>query len=155
VKSDAAFLADLAASDQWRQHIAHWIAAQGYDVVLPPTVVRPDASQRRQFRDDGDLLVEMPGGLARVEVKAVSLAFTGRTDFPLARTIVDEAYKLTAVHACPLWAYVLLAKDRQHAALAFARDRATWTTMTRYDKRQARDCTFVVAPVSTLTFVTL
>jgi hypothetical protein len=112
--------------------------ARGFQVWLPPEVVRPDASARRDYADDGDCM-----GLFRIEHKVRhSVSWTCRDDFPYRTVIVDEVYKEDAKAHNPVLLYVIVDQTRTHAAVVYGWTRDKWEVERMYDPIQKRDCDF-------------
>jgi hypothetical protein len=147
LKSDAEFVADLSASRRAVNSFANRQRAMGLQIWLPPESVRPDSSQRREYADEGDLMLQ-----GRVEHKARSLQFTSRDDYPYDTVIVDECYKVDG-KADPVLAYVIENAARTHAAVIYGWTRDHWERQVVYDAKQRRQCENYVAPKRYVRFV--
>jgi hypothetical protein len=148
VKDSNSFLRDLSTSRVAVNEFAQRMRGKGLQVWLPPESVRPDASVRRDYADDGDLMVQ-----GRVEHKVrTTLDFTCRDDFPYDTVIVDEVYKEDAKSDSLLICYVFENANRTHAAVVYGWTRKAWLVERRPDSIQGRDCDFYTVPKSMVRF---
>jgi len=136
MKPDEEFIKDLNRSRYAVNKFAALQQQKGIQIWLPPEQTRPDSSQRMDYADNGDLMVQM-----RIEHKAISLNFTCRKDFPKDSIIVDEKYKYDSKSHMPLLMYVLESSNKTHAAVVYSVTRDKWETRDIFDKRQNRNCT--------------
>lgn len=136
MKTDEKFIRDLNKSRNAVNNFALIQRQKGVQIWLPPEQTRPDSSQRMDYADTGDMMVQM-----RIEHKSISLLFTNRNDFPNDSIIVDEKYKYDSKSATPVLMYVLQSANKTHAAVVYGFTHNRWTTKDIYDKNQNRNCT--------------
>lgn len=136
MKSDENFLRDLSKSRQAVNNFALIQQSKGVQIWLPPEQTRPDSSQRMEYADSGDMILQM-----RIEHKSISLEFTSREDFPNPSIIVDEKYKYDSKSKTPVLMYVLQSANKTHAAIVYGFTRDKWTTKDIFDRKQNRNCT--------------
>ena len=117
--------------------VGSYMQRLGFNVTVPVPEVRPNESERMKFMDDGDLLVTMP-----VQIKHRSLNFTCQEDYPYKTIFIDEAYKVKP----DTFMYVVVSKDKKHAAIIGRETRRFWVTEKIYDKHQKRDCENLACP---------
>jgi hypothetical protein len=138
VKDNNGFLRDLSASRMAVNEFAARLRDKGWQIWLPPEFVRPDATVRHDYSDQGDIMVQ-----GRVEHKVrTNLHFTCREDYPYDTVIVDEAYKEDAKASDPVLAYIIENSSRTHAAVVYGWKRHLWQIERRRDPIQRRDCDF-------------
>jgi hypothetical protein len=151
VKDSNSFLRDLSTSRVAVNEFARRMREKGLQVWLPPESVRPDASVRREYADNGDLMVQ-----GRVEHKVrTNLHFTCRDDYPYDTVIVDEVYKEDAKADSHVFCYVIENAARTHAAVVYGWTRKAWDVERRRDPIQGRDCDFYTVPKSMVRFCTV
>lgn len=64
---------------------------RGRDVYKPPLVIRPEFKDRAEYRDDGDLILDVESDKPKkVNVKWRHIVFTGRRDFPHPTLNIDS-----------------------------------------------------------------
>ena len=142
MKDDQSFIRDLSKSREAVNDFAARARWRGVQVWLPPEVLRPDAASRRQYADDGDLMIQ-----GRIEHKVrTNLKWTCREDYPYPTVIVDEVYKEDAKSDRPVLMYVIEDKTRTHAAIVYGWTRGEWTVERMHDPIQRRECEFYTVP---------
>jgi len=138
MKDDNSFIRDLSRSREAVNTFAARVRARGVQVWLPPEVVRPDASVRHQYADDGDLMLQ-----ARIEHKLrTNLSWTCRKDYRYPTVIIDEVYKEDAKSDRPVLMYVIEDQTRTHAAVVYGYTRYKWVVERMHDPIQNRMCDF-------------
>jgi hypothetical protein len=148
MKDDNSFIRDLGESRYAVNEFAAKARARGVQVWLPPEVVRPDASVRHQYADDGDLMIQ-----ARIEHKVrTNLSWTCRNDYRYPTVIVDEVYKEDAKADRPVLMYVIEDQKRQHAAVVYGWTRDKWCIEEMHDPIQKRTCRFYTVDKSLVRF---
>ena len=151
MKDNSSFLRDLSTSRLAVNEFAHRMRQKGLQVWLPPESVRPIASVRREYADDGDLMVQ-----GRVEHKVrTNLHFTCRDDYPYATVIVDEVYKEDAKSEDHVLCYVIENAERTHAAVVYGWTRKNWRVERRRDPIQGRECDFYTVHKDKVRFCTV
>jgi hypothetical protein len=143
MKDNATFLADLKRSEIARRYVAQRLAGQAFEVHLPPVEVRPDAAQRMDYYDDGDIHIKSPEWEAwrRVEVKQRNLRFTCEKDYPFQTLLIDEVYKVERKHELALHAYYIVNADCSHFCIIPAHSKKWWKQETHWVAVQKRECT--------------
>lgn len=142
MKDRATFLQDLNDSRKAVNEFADKLCKRGIQAWLPPERTTPSDIERRQYSDDGDLMLQV-----RVEHKVRrNLEFTSRQDYPYDTVIVDEVYNFEQkAKGGPPLAYVIENAGRTHAAVIYyAYTRPHWKVEARYDAKQKRHCEFYV-----------
>jgi hypothetical protein len=84
-KNTVLFAAEFAKGYGWQMFLGGICTAHGLHVETPPFRLREHISERRDFKDEGDLIVE---GYV-IEVKSRDLYFTCASDFPYDTIFVD------------------------------------------------------------------
>jgi hypothetical protein len=146
VKSDTAFLDDLQKSRGRVERFAAMCRAKGANVWVHPPVVRPDAESRRDFADDGDLMLQI-----RIEHKVRDVDFHDADDFPFETLIVDEVYKADRIKARP-FRYVIENRAGTRVAVVRSATKPEWTVLKKYDAAQGRECEFYEVDKRLVTF---
>ncbi len=142
---DPTFEADLKGSKKYVRIAAEWFAAKGFPVIVEPTFVRPDSSERSEYADHGDLRI-----IQRVEVKhREKLTFTCAGDFPYPTIIVDVAHAWDNAHPKP-YVYMILNRDATHMALVYGRHFKQWTKEMIHSRNRDRE--HYLCPVRFVTF---
>ena len=138
MKDDESFIRDLGRSHQAVNDFAERSRRNGWQLWLPPEVLRPDASLRRLYADDGDLMLQV-----RIEHKVrTNITWTCRADYPFQTVIVDEVYKVDKKSDMPVFMYVIEDQTAQYAAIVYGLTRRHWKTERMRDRIQNRDCDF-------------
>ena len=154
--SDKQFIKDLKQSDDDVWLVARWLCQLfKRHVMVAPLKIRPDVSQRHQFRDNGDLfLVEDNGNLARIEVKWRSIDFTCREDFPFPSLMVGPVDHID--HMFPIaYAHIMLNATRTVACVIRGKTEKHWTNDRIYDSRYGRHSTVYQCPIEHCEFYDL
>jgi hypothetical protein len=136
MKSDAAFLRDLAASRSAVTRFAQQMCDVGFHAEATPQETRPTAAVRMKYGDSGDLML-----CGRVEHKVRDLNFEDADSYRYATVIVDEKYKVDRAVDPPL-AYVIENRDGSCAAVVYGYTRPHWKVERRWDAKQDRECLF-------------
>lgn len=147
MKSDENFLNDLESSRRAVNEFAEKLRQKGFEVWLPPQRTRPDAAQREEYADAGDMMVPV-----RVEHKVRNLHFHSREDYPYPTVIVDEAYKVESKESDPVFLYVIENAERTAAAVVYGWTRRHWQIEEVYDAKQNRKCRNYTVPVKYVRF---
>jgi hypothetical protein len=149
--TDPGFVDDLRESREAVQHVAQWLVAQGVPVLIRPTYIRPDQSQRSAYSDVGDLEIQQ-----RVEVKRrFNVQFTCADDFPYPTIIVDVCHTYDNARPKPFM-YVIVNHAMTHAAIILCRDTAKqWVRSTKMDSTLNREREFYECPISLVRFTAL
>lgn len=150
MKSDASFTEALRESQSHVAKVAAWMTTHNCDVMIRPTVLRPDFESRNDFADCGDIEIRQ-----RVEVKQRSIDFTSCLDYPYATVIVDEQFKIDRIPRGRLWGYVILNKAGTHVCCIKPDTKPHWTVESKYDKKDAQQRNFYVCPIAHCSFCSL
>lgn len=129
MKTDAAFLASLANSESAVLSMGKWLRGLGADVLMRPTVARPEYKSRMAYVDAGDLEIRL-----RVEVKHRDIEFTSAADYPYPTVLVDEARKAEQHSTLTLWGYLIVSRSRTHFCFISATTKKHWTVVKLYDR---------------------
>ena len=118
---------------------AMWICAKylynwGYPVKINPMTKSKTHGEWRTHIDKGDLEIVVEGVPQRIEVKGLSASFTRKEDWKFPDFIICAAHSWDIADPKPL-AYMLLNKERTHAAIVYGRDSATWIKAKKRDHR--------------------
>ncbi len=132
---DPSFTDDLAESVNFVWLAAQWLSKKfGFKVLIPPTLVRPNAEQRSEYSDEGDLEI-----VKRIEVKhRRSIDFTNTEDFPFDTVIVDVDFAWDKAHPKPE-AYIIFDKDGSHCAIVRSKTSPHWVKRARQVGGRTRD----------------
>jgi hypothetical protein len=141
LKTDFEFLSALNNSAKYVSLVASWMAKGNCDVVIKPTLIRPDFDSRNDFLDSGDIEIRQ-----RVEVKQRCLRFTSVDDYPYSTVIVDEKHKIDRIPNGRLWGYVIVNQECTHACLVKPNTREYWQTKETFDKKDNQNRCFYVCP---------
>lgn len=110
---DPTFLADLRASAGAVEAASRWLVGNGFPVMMRPTFERPDAEQRADYADGGDLAV-----LRTVEVKHRNLLFVNRDTYPFPTVLLDPVGTFDRKRPRP-WLYLIVNKQINGALLVY------------------------------------
>jgi hypothetical protein len=142
--TDPTFVADLLGSRPSVRAVAHWICdAFGNPVVIQPTIVRPSASERFEYADNGDLWIQQ-----RIEVKhRPTIDFKSREEFPYPTVIVDVTHAYDRARPKP-YVYVICNQSLTGALVVMCRDTFDeWRKTTKYDTHANREREYYECPV--------
>jgi hypothetical protein len=117
------------------------MATEDCDVVIKPTMRRPDFQSRNDFADSGDIEIRQ-----RVEVKQRFLQFTSLEDYPYSTVIVDEKYKIDRIPKGQLWGYVVVNQDCTYACLIKTNTHDKWKIKEMFDRKDGQYRSFYVCP---------
>lgn len=151
MKSDADFKRDLQKSWEVVDRFAETYSALGYQVIVAPRQLRPDASQRMEFRDDGDMRLNN----IRLEHKQKHAEWTCRDNFPYPDDFrIDEKYKIDDLDRDPMYAFVFSDRTEQYLAVVYGWTRPHWYIRPKpyYDKYQKRYVTTYCCPLKWVRF---
>jgi hypothetical protein len=130
--------------------IASYLAKQGCQVLIKPTLVTPDKASRHQFVDDGDLEIRQ-----RIEVKHRAVDFTSVDDYPYSSIIVDEDFKINRIPKGQLWGYVVVNRDATHVCFIKGDTRKQWSVEEKYDHKERENRKFYTCPKELAVFCRL
>lgn len=141
MKSDACFVGALEQSKSCVAAVAAWMAKHNCDVLIRPTVVRPDFESRNDYADHGDIEIRQ-----RVEVKHRSIDFTSVDDYPYPTVIVDEKYKVDRIPRSKLWGYLIVNRQGTHVCCVKPDTQAQWLVESKHDNKDGQRREFYVCP---------
>lgn len=99
------FREDSTLGDEWVQRVARRLAAFGlWTIEVPAIQIRNEFTDRRAFRDDGDLFLNGH----RVEVRSLGFPFQGAAEFPRRSIQVELARVLP--HKKGIVAYLFVSR---------------------------------------------
>lgn len=131
MKSDELFLKELAESRDAVHRFAWKCRKDGILAWVAPERTRPDASQRNEYSDSGDLMVQ-----GRVEHKnRKKLTFTSSDDYPFRTVFVCEVRREPGNSEDEPLAYVIENADGTHAAVVYGWTRDKWEKENVFDKK--------------------
>lgn len=151
-KSDEQFIKDLDKSRRSVFRVARYLLDVGFEVHIKPTIIRPDASQRHEYADKGDLSyvsIAKNGKtvIKRVEVKhRWNMDFTSVDDFPFPTVFVDTKYDGEGDRPAP---DVVVCVNRLLTAALMLRvedTRPHWTLATVFDSTYGRESVVYECP---------
>lgn len=142
------FLAILDQSREAVWTVAQWLSSRGYSVSIPAQRNAPTYEQRLQYSDNGDLFIEQ-----RIEVKRLSVNFTGRHDWPFGKDFIVTS-RSSYERAFPKpYCYVVLSNDKTHMGIAMCSDDDKWTVGVRKDSRfDDMEQEYVFCPIDLVKF---
>lgn len=121
----------VASSSSMVRKVAAHLLSKGHTVQVPPTHVAKHQHQRKDMVDDGDLFI-----LKRMEVKAKSVQFTCREDYPYRSLIICNKYSFDHHKGMPPAFYFIVAADGEHVAVIdVTKTKDKWWAEKRKDKR--------------------
>ena len=89
-KNDKLFREQQNIGRKYEAYVAAKLVAEGLGVRVPVQRTRPTYAERAEYRDSRDILVDCPNGfVAEIEVKSANQKFTGASDFPYPRVLLD------------------------------------------------------------------
>lgn len=139
MKSEREFIDALNQSGGTVAMVASWMMLHGCDVMIRPTLIRPDFESRNKFADSGDLEIRL-----RVEVKQRSIAFTSVEDYPYPTVFVDEVFKVDRIKKGALWGYIIINAAKTHACCVKSETRKHWKKIVRFDNKDGQERSFYV-----------
>ena len=145
-KNDPGFVQDLIDSQESVLLAAKWLLNRGFRVTVNPTKIRPSVDKMSEYSDGGDLEIS-----ERVEVKARSISFTCKEDFPFPTIIVDVAHAWDKASPKPAL-YLLFNKDKTHIAIVKRSTSSKWVKSEKADKLKGRSRSFYECPISLVEF---
>ena len=144
------FLGHLRASNEAVAHVAQWMASHGRDVLIKGTKYASEHSAWRDFADAGDLFI-----LKRIEVKRLSVDFTGVDDWPFGNNfIVCAKHAFDRAKDKPE-AFVILSQNMEHCAVVPVATSNFWYEEERTDSRYTGDVAtqvFYFCPIDRVQF---
>ena len=141
MKTDQEFISALNDSEKSVSKVASWLSKGGADVMIKPTVIRPNVESRKEYLDNGDIEIRQ-----RIEIKHRNLNFTNVSDYPFDTVIVDEVHKFDRIIKAQLWGYVILNKMQTHCCVIKLTTHSEWKKKSRYDKKDKQSCEYYFCP---------
>lgn len=148
---DPTFRSDLSRSQQAVIHMALVFHKLGIKVTLPPLSIRPKASERWRYPDDGDLEIHQG-----IEVKWLTREFTDEASFGFTHVIVDDvhAYDLKEKKSKPAFYYILNSSKTVAVVVNVKATRGKWEVETG-QFGGGRDETVYKCPIELVKFILL
>ena len=163
-KIDPTFKEDLAVSRKAVYIAAHWMNNRGHVVIIPPNKVRPEAKDRVDFSDFGDLQVLLGEdtinslahikSLETVEVKQrfnnpkypnANMDFKSRGDFPYDTVMVGIKKHYDKLDPEPMFTIVF--NESLTGCLTIQKaSKEEWTTTERFVEKNGRKNTCYECP---------
>ena len=125
---------------------ARVLSDMGLPVVLRPTFVRPDVTQREAYSDEGDLEI-----MQKVEIKGRDLEFTCRADYPYETVIVDYAPNFDKKRPRPFM-YMIFNQARTHYMIVQVKTFPQWRKVRLHNGKTGNDGDYYTCPVDLATF---
>jgi hypothetical protein len=121
---ESRFRKTLLASHAASESVGEYYRGRGYDVSVPPLVIRPTFGHRHKYGDKGDVHICKNGIRYIVEVKhRPKIWFTGAHDYPYSTINIDRVAKKILADM-----YVVVSADLSHAAfLSTKKTRHHWS----------------------------
>ena len=141
MKTDDQFVGALKKSESCVSAVATWMRKNNCDVMIHPTLIRPDFESRNKFADSGDIEIRQ-----RVEVKQRGIDFTSAEDYPYQTVIVDEKFKIERIQGGTLWGYMVVNKSGTHVCCIKPDSKSEWTVESKYDRKDGQQRQFYVCP---------
>ena len=124
------FLKHLKESKPAVWAIAQWLSERGYPVKVNPSPIADEHKNWKSYVDNGDIEITQ-----RVEIKEISQTFTSAKDWPIKdKFIVCAKHSFDRATPKP-FAYIILSKDRNHAAIVMGSTYEYWYIEKRQDSR--------------------
>jgi hypothetical protein len=128
------FLENLDASVAAVWSIAKWLQSHGYAVTVNPIRKAPAHEQWKEYVDHGNIEIRR-----RVEVKHLSVNFTGRQDWLFgSKFLVCAKHSFDHITPKP-YAYVIVSADFSACAIVHSSTSDKWTIESRQDVRHGDD----------------
>ena len=124
----AKFLERLKQSSRAVFAVAWYQHRKGRRVEIPPLRFAPDASQHQEYVDEGDLYVWLGEQREQIEVKGLTINFTGLEDYPYKMLMVGNVASVD--RAGDVLCRVAVSQDMTHAAIAHRHTRPDWQVVT-------------------------
>ena len=141
------FLKYLEESNSAVYYIAAWLERRGYTVTIPELRKAPSHKDWKKYADSGDLFV----GSKRIEVKRLTVSFTGEHDWPFDDFIVCNKHSYDAADPKP-YAYMILSKSMDFVGVVKPETYDLWYVEKRTDSRLDHEQEFYLAPFSAVDF---
>lgn len=104
-QDEARFREDSLLGDQWVRRVARRLEGFGlWTIEVPAVRIREDFTERRTFRDDGDLFLNRH----RIEVRSLGFPFHGAEGFPRRHIQVELSSVLP--HKSGIVAYLFISR---------------------------------------------
>ncbi|MFW5970495.1 MAG: hypothetical protein ACOCQT_00200 [Desulfovermiculus sp.] len=128
--------------------MARWLHGLGYNVAVNATGRAPRHEDWQDYADSGDLEINQ-----RMEVKRLSVDFTGRQDWPFgSKFLVCARHSFDRAMPKP-HAYIILNRTGTHAAIVKKETYPQWYVEKRTDSRyQGVEQEFYLAPLECVQF---
>lgn len=145
------FLQHLDESQTAVWHVAKWLHGLGYKVAVNAISKAPRHEDWQDYADSGDLEINQ-----RMEVKKLSVDFTGPQDWPFgSKFLVCAKHSFDRATPKP-HAYIILSKSGTHAAIVKKESYQRWYVEQRKDSRyQDVEQEFYLAPLDCVQFYQL
>lgn len=150
------FLARLRASKPGVFAFAYWLNdSRKFTVEIPPTEEAPTAAEHAKFADSGDLFAwKKSGPRLRIEVKTLTVTFTGRQDWPFREVFVDSVLSVNRSIG-DVYAWVSVSADLKAAVMVKESTWEAWYPVTKLNSNTGNEETFYAAPLDAVTFISL
>lgn len=148
-QNHAKFIEHLDQSQDGVWHVARWLSAIGYSVQITPTTKAESHDDWKNHADAGDIQL-----LQRVEVKTLSIHFTGKDDWPFKEKFIVCARHAFDRSTVKPFAFVILNSAKTHAAIVKGETHPSWTVETRTDSRYENvSQEFYLCPIDKVKFI--
>jgi hypothetical protein len=140
-KNDELFRKQIKAGRKWEAYVAHKLIVSGLEVFVPRFEVRPHVSQRSDYRDERDMIVEGK----EVEVKSTRFGFDRPKDFPFDPCFVDTEEKIVAKG--PPFAFLIVSQETGAIMAVPGKTRDRWVEMSGFDHKRGINVKWLGCPI--------
>ncbi|QDP46884.1 MAG: hypothetical protein GOVbin406_73 [Prokaryotic dsDNA virus sp.] len=150
------FLSHLDKSSEAVFAAAAFLHKKGLDVRINATRRASSHSEWKKYRDDGDIYAyDKKGNSYRVEAKGLSCDFTSVRDWKFKDFMVCAKHSFDSASPKP-YAYIILNKNKTHAAIVRSSTSSCWETVSRKDSRYDNVVQeFYTCPMGSIDWVSL
>ncbi len=145
------FLQRLADSEAARFAVAQHLCRKGSLIEIPPLRFAPTAADAEHYRDEGDLFLVTR---KRIEVKGLSINFTGRDDWPFAYVFVTSK-TVAEREGRPVAAYISISADLKHAVVIKGSTSGLWFSVDKSNRNTGNVERYLACPLSHVEFITI
>tara|TARA_Y100000593_G_scaffold32670_1_gene64413 strand:- start:621 stop:1091 length:471 start_codon:yes stop_codon:yes gene_type:complete len=142
------FLSHLDDSTEAVFITALYLHKLGLDVRINAMQKAKSHKDWKNCKDDGDIYIYKNDKKYRIEVKGLSCDFTNGSDWKFKDFMVCAKHSYDNANPAP-YAYILLNKNKTHAAIVNTSTYASWETVFRKDSRyEGVTQEFYICPLS-------
>lgn len=134
--------------------VAKYLHMRGFDLEIPGLRKSPSPDKNKEYQDRGDIFIINDGSRDRTEVKGINTQFTGLDDWPHNDILISSQKTVERV-ADEVMNWVIVSKDRKHAAVITRDTRDQWNLIELFASNTGNYEKFYTAPKSAAKWITL